>query len=308
MVPVLVLFNFFGGIMSATLIADVENNVREFWSDIFVPEFVEMSKLPSLISRKYDGEIKATGDSVRVSQITTPTATRRTIGTPGYEQYSAQKMQSSQIVITADTIIDAGYEFDSLVDLQSQIRDQKSTIRQGLLKALEIEFNNWIFSMLSPSASSPDHIQSSVTDFNDAQLLVARAIAANAFWPDGDTWLGLSSSYINDLLATTTMTSSDFVLDNPKMTGRFVAQRYGINIYEDNTVGSRQISPTGAATDLGLLFNPEFMYLVMAMQPTFKISDLHVVKRRGYLLTVELISGAKRGIDSGLKHATFYNS
>jgi len=294
--------------MSATLLAAVQDQVQTFWSDIFVNEYVEMAKLPSLVSREYEGEIKEAGNTVKVSQINTPVATRRTIGTPGYENYTATPMVTEQIFVTADTIIDAGYEFGSLAMLQSQIKTQDSAIRAGLLKALEIEMNNWLYSIVSPSASGPDHIIDSVSDFNATQLLAARKIAADAHWPEGDSWLLASSSYINDMLAVTGLTSNDFVTDNPVLSGRLVAQRFGLNILEDNSVGMRQLSPSSAANDLALLFNPAFMYLCMQLQPVFKISDLHAMKRRGYLITVELVAGAKLGLDGATKHAKFYNS
>jgi hypothetical protein len=294
--------------MSATLLANVQDQIQEFWSDIFVDEFKEMAKLPALVSRDYDGEIKEAGDSVNVSQINVPTANRRTIGTPGYENYGSTTMATESIKIVADTIIDAGYEINSLVNLQSQIKSQDSKIRQGLLKALEIEMNNWLYGLCSPSSATHDHIIDSVADFNDTQLRAARKIAADAHWPENDRWILASSSYINDMLAVTGLISSDFVTDNPVLSGRLVAQRHGFNIIEDTTVGMRQLSPTAAANDLALVFTPEFMYLVMQMQPTFKISDLHANRRRGYLLTVELVAGAKLGLDGALKHAKFYNS
>jgi hypothetical protein len=68
-----------------------------------------------------------------------------------------------------------------------------------------------------------------------------------------------------------------------------------------------QISPTDAASDLCLAFHPDFMHLVMQQSVTFKLSDLHGSKRRGYLLTAEMIVGAALGIEGSIKHATVYN-
>lgn len=294
--------------MSATLLANVLDQVQTFWSDIFVPEFKEMAKLPSLVSRDYEGEIGPGGNEVKISQVVTPTASRKTIGTPGYENYSSTTLQTNQVSIKADQIIEAGFEIGSLVQLQSQIKSERSEIRSALLKALEIEMNNWLYSLVAPSASAPDHTIDSVTDFNANQLLAARKIAADQHWPEGENWLLASSSYINDMLAVAGLTGADFVSDNPVMTGRLVAQRFGLNIMEDTSAGMKHVSPTKATTDLALLFHPSFMYLVMQMQPTFKLSDLHSSRKRGYLLTVELVAGAKLGIDGDKKHATFYNN
>jgi hypothetical protein len=77
---------------------------------------------------------------------------------------------------------------------------------------------------------------------------------------------------------------------------------------EDNSAAMSLISPTQATSDLALAFQPDFMYLVHQMQPTIKISDLHAQEQRGYLLTAELVVGAKLGIQGNVKHIVTYNN
>mgnify|MGYP003424602945 CR=1 FL=1 len=66
--------------MTATLIQDVQDQVQKFWSPMFEDQLKEQTLLPSLVSKKYQGEIKKGGDTVRVSQINRPTAQIRDIG------------------------------------------------------------------------------------------------------------------------------------------------------------------------------------------------------------------------------------
>jgi hypothetical protein len=69
-----------------------------------------------------------------------------------------------------------------------------------------------------------------------------------------------------------------------------------------------QLSAGSATEDFALAFHPDFMYMVAQMQPTFKLSDLHSNKQRGYLLTVDMVGGAKLGLQGNLKHIVAYNS
>jgi hypothetical protein len=45
---------------------------------------------------------------------------------------------------------------------------------------------------------------------------------------------------------------------------------------------------------------------VMQTEPTFKISDLHSQKKRGYLISVDLVFGAGLGVEGSVKH--IYNT
>ena len=80
-----------------------------------------------------------------------------------------------------------------------------------------------------------------------------------------------------------TLTSQDYVGGElPVIGGQIVNKRFGFNLLEDNSRG----------TDKGLFFHPDFMHLVMQMEPRSKISDLHSQKKFGYLLSVDILFGA----------------
>jgi hypothetical protein len=67
--------------MSVTDLAAVTNQIQKFWAPIFMPELKAQAKLPGLVSRDYEGEIKAEGDTVYVSQLVIPDAQEMTVGT-----------------------------------------------------------------------------------------------------------------------------------------------------------------------------------------------------------------------------------
>lgn len=291
-----------------TLLADVSNQVQKFWSPMFETQLKENTLLPALVSKAYEGSIQNQGDTVYVSQITRPTAQRKTIGDNDYSEYSSQKLQTSRVAVSADTIIEAGIIIENLVDLQSQIGAQNSNIRQRMFEALEIELNNFLYSKVSPSASAPDHITASVSDFNATVLGNQRVLASQANWGDRERYLLCDPQYFQDLLNATTMTSGDYAGDNPVVSGRFSLNRFGWTILEDNSAGMAQISPTEATSDLALGFIPDFMHFVMQQGVTFKLSDLHANQQRGYFLSVEMLVGAALSNDGDEKHLTVYNA
>jgi hypothetical protein len=287
-----------------TQVSDVQAQVKTFWSDLFKDELVESSLLPSLVNREYQGDLKQEGDTVRVSQFNMPVAGRKGQNDGSFE---TQKLSTDYVNVTADQVITCAYEFNDLVTLQSQAKSGESKIRENMVKALLIELNNYLYSKVSPSTSSPDHSIASVSDYNKANILANRLLAAQAHWPKENRYALLDPSYYNDILAVTEMTSKDYVDDAPVIGGQIATKRFGFWILEDDSVGMRQVSPTGASADLGLMFHPDFMYLVMG-EPTFELSSTHANKTHGFILSVKMVVGAALGIDGNVKHIVNYNS
>jgi len=295
--------------MSQTNIADVQNQVQTIWAPVFMDELLEKTLLVSLVNKDYEGDIKVKGDTVRVSQINRPVASRREIGS-GHDTFNTTKLSSSYVDIKANQVIDAAYEFDSIVQLQSQIGDQESKIRQGLREALDIALNDYLYGLVAPSAATPDHITNGVTDFNASQLSAARKLAAKAKWrKEGGWWLLADPSYYSDLLNSQTLTSKDYVEgETPIIGGEIVNRRFGFNVLEDNSDGMKQLSPTLNPDDLALGFHPDFMHFVMQLEPEFKVADLTANKQHGFIIVVKIVVGAKLGIDGDLKHLKTYNT
>ena len=288
-----------------TQLADVAAQVKSFWSPLFVPQLLENSRLPALVNRQYEGQIGAEGDKVKVSQIVRPTAQRRQTGVDDTSVFTTQKLQTQQVEVVANQVISAGYEFESLVQLQSQIQSQDSTIRQGLVESMIIELNNYLYSL----AAAPTTSTSGVTDFNAAQLIALNVKAGQNKWPDMDPWYLLADPvYHGDLLASQTLTDGDYVDDRPVVAGKMMQKKFNFNILQDNSAGMSALSPTAATTDLALAFHPDFLYLVMQLQPEFELSSLHSNRQFGFVLSAKMILGAKVGLEGAAKHIRIYNS
>jgi hypothetical protein len=279
--------------MAVSDLAQVNEQIQKFWAPMFMKELRESLLLGGLVNKDYSGQIKNQGDTVKISQINAPVGQLKTVGTDA-DSFDSQLLSTTQVSISADKRAVAAFEFTDLIDLQSQIGAEQSAIRDSLNFAVAQQINDYLYSLVNPSTSAPDHLLSGVATFDAAQLLVVRKLAAQAKWmKEGGWWLMLDPVYMNDLLNAQTMTSKDYIEgQSPVVAGQIANQRFGFNILEDNSLGA----------NYGLAFHPDFMHLVMQTQPTFKISDMHSQKKFSYVMSVDCVFGAKLGIAGNVKH------
>jgi hypothetical protein len=296
--------------MTVTNLAAVANQVQEFWGSMFAQEFRETHLLPALVSKDYQGDIKQGGDTVYVSQINAPTGENRTIGVDA-DAFSSEGLTTSRIAIEANKRAVASFEFADLAYLQSQIGQKDSEVRAALLHAVGSQINNYLYSLVAPSTSAPDHSINGVSDMNSTQLSGVRVLAGKAKWTRNKPWYGLlDPTYYGDVMDDTTLASSDYSDDKPIVAGQVVQPRFGFNLLEDNTDGliTHLTAGTAGSGDKAIFFHPDFMHMVMQTTPTFKVSDLHSNKRFGFVISVDVIYGAKLGIDGDEKVIEVYNT
>lgn len=291
--------------MATTELADVQDQVQQYWSPLFVAELIESNPIVALLNRDYDGEIKKGGDTVRVSQIKRPVGETKVIGAAGDSSFTPEKLTTAFVDVKADRRFIASFEFEDLVDLQSQIGDKDSKIRMALVESVNIQLNNHIYSLVAPA---PSNIFTAVVTLTAADLSAYRRIAGKEKWASaGKSWYGLlSPDYYGDIMDDTKLTSTDFVNDQPTVGGEVVTRRYGFNIIEDNSDGLASLAPI--SEDAGIFFHPDFMYLVMQMAPRFKVSDLHPNNKFGFVISLDMIGGAKIGLEGDVKHVTVINN
>lgn len=276
--------------MAVIDLAAVNDQIQKYWAPVFTKRLRENLLLGGLVNKDYIGSIARGGDTVRVSQIVDVTGQLLTVGTDA-DSFSPEAITTTYVDIKADKRAVASVEFQDLVELQSQIDGTK--VQDTLMFAMQKQMNDYLYSLVAPSTSAPDHEIASVTDFNSSQLGACRVLAAQAKWSMEGGWYALlSPQYYQDLLNSTTMISSDFVQDSPTVGGVIGSKRYGFNCFEDN-------SRTG---DYGLLFHPDFLHMVQQTSVNVKISDLHAQKKFGFVLSVDTIFGAKLGNQAAVKH------
>lgn len=272
--------------------ANIQAMVQDIWSPLFSKELRAKNMLAGLVDKKYEGDIKKLNDTVKVSQINAPLGSLLSVGVDA-DSFDTESLSSTTIDIKADKRAVAAYEFEDLVMLQSQLGQKDSEIRESLLYSVNTQINNYLYSLVNPSTSAPDHLVTGVTDFNATQLVAVRKLAAQAKWMKDKPWyLLLDPSYYSDVLNSTTLVSGDFVNDKPVANSPASLSRHGFNIMEDDS----------RSEDYGLAFHPDFLHLAMQTEPTFKVSDQHSNKKFGFIISVDVVFGAKLGIDGDVKH------
>ena len=280
--------------MAKTSILDVQDQIQKYWNPMFAKELRAQLLLGGLVSKEFSGALQRKGDTVYVSQVTAPNGQLKTIGTDA-DSFDTDLLTTNRIAIVADKRAVAAYEIEDLVDLQSQLDKENSDVREALMYAVSEQINNYLYSLVAPS-SSPDHTITGVGTFQASNLAEVRKLAAESKWPmDGNFWALLSPAYYADMLNAQTLTSSDYIgAETPVVGGQIVSKRFGFNIVEDNS----------RSGDYGLFFHPSFMNLVMQTEPVFKLSDLHSNKQFGYVLSVDVVFGAKMAYDGAVRHIT----
>ena len=290
--------------MATTELADVNDQIKKFWSDLFMPELRESNPLLALVDKTYDGEIKKQGDTVYVSQVKKAVGETKVIGAAGDNTFTPEKLVTARVAIKADRRFVASFEFEDLVDLQSQITAERSEIRESLLDGMNTQINNYLYSLVAPAAGQA---LTAVATMDGSVLKQIRVIAGKQKWMKSPGWYGLlSPDYYGDLIDNVTLTSTDHVNEQPMVGGEIVTRRYGFGIIEDNSDGLASLSPT-PGNPSAIFFHPAYCHMVTQMEARFKVSDLHSNEKFGYVISVDTIGGAAIGIEGDKMHVSVVN-
>jgi hypothetical protein len=280
--------------MAVTTTTTVADQIQDIWSPIFMNELREEFLLPSLVSKKYEGEIRKKNDTVKISQINKPTSTLRTVGTDA-DSFETNVLSTSTVSLVANKRAVSAIEFEDLVEIQSLIDPSSDPeVRRALMADVGNQINDYLYSIMIPSSSSPDHIKGSQATLTNALMAEMRQAASTANWPKSVPWYFLmGEEYMTDFLSDGDLSSTTYGFDDKmRASGVISQQRYGFECFEDNSV---------ALDTSAMAFIPEAVIYAAQTEPTFTISSLHSQKKFGYILSVDLIFGATLSIDGDKK-------
>jgi len=275
-----------------TNLAQVNEQIQKYWAPVFTQELREQLLLGALVNKSYQGDLKQGGDTVYVSQLSAVTGELKDVGVDA-DTFSSEQMSLSRLAIVADKRAVASYKVADLVSIQSQLDQGKPEILESLRFGVSKKMNDHLYSLVAPSASAPDHIINSVTSFDLSTLQAVHKLANEAKWPMDGQWYGLlSPKYYADLLGITAATSSDFgASDAAVISGQIALKRFGFSIVGDNSRSGSQ----------ALFLHPSFMHMVMQSEVQLKVSDLHSQNQFGYVISADVIFGAKQAVDGNIR-------
>jgi len=279
--------------MSTTDLVALADQVATQWSPLLMQELRENYPLPAIVSKRYSGEVKA-GQTVKVSQINAPSSELRTIGENG-DSYSANVMSTSSVDLTINKRAVSAFVFDDLTDIMTILSPMSNPeVRQALMHDIGNQISDYLYSLIVPSTSAPDHLLGGTAAMSNTIMANMRELAAAAKWPKSETWYHLMGvNYYSDFLAADTLVADTFGFnDAARVNGQIVQNRYGFSNIEDNSVAL-------ATSSVALV--PSAILYAQSYEPRFKISDNHSSGSFGYSLSVDIPFGATLSIDGNKK-------
>ncbi len=275
-----------------TNLAQVNEQIQKFWAPVFTQQLREQLLLGALVNKSFQGDLRQGGDTVYVSQLAAAAGELKDVGVDA-DSFSSEQMSLSRVAIVANKRSVASYKVADLVSIQSQLNEGRPEILESLRFGVSKKINDYLYTLISPSTSAPDHVVSGVSTFGLSTLQAVHQLANEAKWPMDGQWYGLlSPKYYSDLLGVTAATSTDFgATDAAVISGQIALKRFGFSIVGDN-------SRSGS---LATFFHPSFMHMVMQSEVQLKVSDLHSNQQFGYVVSADVIFGAVQAVDGNVR-------
>ncbi len=271
--------------MALTTIADVQNEMEKYWSPLTFDQLVQDNGLISVVNTDYEGQIQNAGDTVYISTVSPLTASQQTIGVDA-DTFDSQKIVTTRTTLTCDQVFSASIEVSSFVELQSLVKPSSdSRFRDLMTRAIADKMNSWLLGKVKAANDVANKATITVAEFRDA-----RVFAGQKKWPkDGNWYAFLDPTYWGDALVDTTLSNAEFVTDMPIST----------NVRFRNLLGFRAAEENSLSADHALFMHRDFLYLAIQQRPTFKVSDLHSQKKRGFLVSCDVVAGAVKNAYAG---------
>lgn len=263
------------------------DQIQKYWSPLWNTKLREDLLLGGLVNKEYDGKIAAKGDTITVSLLGEIEGEIKSTSDPDYNVFSDETPTPEKVALVADRIASGAVQVETIAELQSLI--ERGVMGERITRAIMKRINTYLYSLFAPSASAPDH-QLSKSSIAAAELAEVRRLFSESYV--GGTIYGLiSPQYWEGMLTAAGLSSADYVEDSPVINGQKARKLMGMQLYEDN-------SRTGK---LANFFHPDAILYASQTSIETKLSDLHAMKQRGYLLSSEIIFGAKAGLQASLK-------
>jgi len=260
---------------------ELQNLIPTVWSTQMYDELRAKLKLGSFFMRDYEGEIRNAGDTVKVNQIAAPTGENIEFGVGNTLDINSEAVTVNQFEVKADRLATASFQIENLAQLQSL--EFQAQAREALVYAVMKQMEDHIESLIVPAVAQ-DIAPTVASDLNVGDVAELRRLLSSSKVPTQNRALFLDVNYYSDIIQKTAFASSDFIpAGSPTATGEFSSPIYGFAVGECD----------GFAADLGYAAHPSAMAHVMQSSMTVKLSDMHGAGKRAFLLTAEILFGAK---------------
>lgn len=256
--------------------------VPELWSSNFYEPLFENLPFNEVVNRDYEGEIKALGDTVNITQ---------------FPQFDLADDISEDARVDADAVTAVNLQLIINHQLCKDFIVTERAMRQALNGDMNLR-NHAVFAIAKkmqqimitdtvPSASSPDH---QIAYTSGTTLALADVTAASELLDlqdvpqDGKRHMILGAAQYNDLFNILGFTSHDFVpAGSPLSSGSVLSPVVGF-----------QVKMTSEAGNVAYLFHSTYLTAAVQQAPEVKAFDLGVDGKRAMRTNVSMLMGSKQ--------------
>lgn len=261
--------------------AEVSVLVPQIWSRRYYDVLLAELPFNSLISKDYEGEISALGDTVKISTVPE-------FGDAGELEEDGAGVADAVTVTQQNLVINKRIYKDFIVTNKAQLQAIPfvDKLKELAVYSISKKIQALILSLTIPNAATPDHsiAYDSGTTLSLADLLEGKELLDDQDVPMSDRHLVVGSAQLNDIFNITGFTSSDFVASgSPLQSGQLPAQLLGFMPHFSTLVGN-----------VTYLFHSSYMTMAAQQGLQVKEYDLGVDGVRAARVNLDTLIGIKQ--------------
>ncbi len=253
----------------------------ELWSAAFYPTLLQALVFQDSVSRDWEGEIQALGDTVNINDFPQFDVAQDILED---ERADADSVTANkqQLVINKQVVKD--YILTERAMRQSL--DAETKLRDLAIYAIMKRMQQIIIAEIAPSASAPDHqiAYDSGTTLALADILEAKELLDTAEVEENGRVMVVGAAQKNDLFNITGFTSRDYIPEGSPLTSG------GINT---PLLGFTMKSTTEVGTT-SYYFHPIFLTMAVQKAPSVKVFDLGADGTRAGRVNMDCLFGVKQ--------------
>lgn len=253
----------------------------ELWSAAFYPTLLQHLPWNDSVSRDYENEIQALGDTVNINDFPQFDVAQDILED---ERADADSVTANkqQLVINKQVVKDYILTKRAL----RQSLDAETKLRDLALYSIMRRMQQIIIAEIAPSASAPDHTiaYDSGTTLALADILEAKELLDTAEVEEAGRTMIVGAAQQNDLFNITGFTSRDFIpAGSPLTSGAITTPVLGFLMKWTTEVGNTSY-----------FFNPMFLTMAVQQSPDVTVHDLGVDGKRATRVNMDVLFGVKQ--------------
>lgn len=256
--------------------------VPELWSAKFYPTLLEAMPFADSVSRDWQGEISALGDTVNINDFPQFDVAENILEDQKADADSVTA-HTTQLIINKQLVKD----FILTKRAMAQGLEAGNRLRDLAMHSILKRMQQIIIAEIVPSASAPDHQISfgSGTTLALVDVLAAKELLDTADCEEAGRCMVLGSAQYNDLFNVTGFTSRDYIPQgiNPLTAGAITTP-----------LGGFQVKWTSVLGNVSYFFNPIFLTMAVQQSPDVRVYDLGGEGIRASRVNMDVLFGVKQ--------------